>query len=167
MSMLQAKNMSAASAALVGAMIGPMQVAGRVLELAFASRLAASTVGIIAMTFLPLSLGLLVLVAGVQWPLLAAFAMVYGTGNGVMTIVRGAIPAELFGRDAYGAVNGAMAAPVIIAKAIGPLVAALLYAWLGGYDATLQVLIVVAALSVVVFALSTRAARHGPPAAIQ
>jgi MFS family permease len=167
MSMLQAKNMSAASAALVGAMIGPMQVAGRVLELAFASRLAASTVGIIAMAFLPLSLGLLVVVTGVQWPLLAAFAIIYGTGNGVMTIVRGAIPAELFGRDAYGAVNGAMAAPVIIAKAIGPLVAALLYAWLGGYDATLQVLIVVAALSVVVFALSTRAARHGPPAAIQ
>jgi MFS family permease len=167
MSVLQVKNMSAASAALVGAMIGPMQVTGRVLELAFASRLAASTVGMVAMAFLPLSLGLLVLVTGVQWPLLAAFAIIYGSGNGVMTIVRGAIPAELFGREAYGAVNGAMAAPVIVAKAIGPLVAALLYAWLGGYDATLQVLIVVALLSVVVFALSTRAARQGPPTAIQ
>ena len=111
MSMLQAKYLSAASAALVGAMVGPMQVMGRVLELAFASRLSASAIGIIAMAFLPLSLWILGM-AGVEWPMLVAFAVIYGTGNGVMTIVRGAIPAELFGRESYGAVNGAMAAPV-------------------------------------------------------
>lgn len=166
MAMLQAKDLSAASAALVGAMIGPMQVAGRILELAFASRLSASAIGILAMAFLPLSLGLLA-VAGVQWPLLIAFAVVYGIGNGVMTIVRGAIPAELFGREGYGAINGAMAAPVLVAKAAGPLVAALLFAALGGYDATLHVLIVIGALSTVVFAVSARAARAGPPPAIQ
>lgn len=166
MSMLQAKNLSAASAALVGAMIGPMQVTGRVLELLFASRLSASTIGILAMAFLPLSLWLLGL-AGVQWPLLVAFAVIYGTGNGVMTIVRGAIAAELFGREAYGAINGAMAAPVIVAKAAGPLAAALLFGWLGGYDATLLVLIAVGALSTAVFALSTRARRRGERAAIQ
>lgn len=166
MSMLQAKELSAASAALVGAMIGPMQVTGRVLELAFGRRLAASTVGILAMALLPVSLWLLA-IAGVQWPLLFAFAVVYGIGNGAMTIVRGAIPAELFGRDAYGAINGAMAAPVTVAKAAGPLVAALLFAGLGGYDATLQVLIVIGVLSTAVFGLSTRASRHRPPAPIQ
>jgi MFS family permease len=166
MSMLQAKQLSAASAALVGAMIGPMQVTGRVLELAFASRLSASTVGILAMAFLPIALWVLGL-AGVQWPLLFAFAVIYGIGNGAMTIVRGAIPAELFGRDAYGAINGAMAAPVTVAKAAGPLVAALLVAGLGGYEGTLQVLIVIGALSTAVFVLSTRASRHGPAAPIQ
>lgn len=166
MSMLQEKQLSAASAALVGAMIGPMQVTGRVLELAFASRLAASTIGILAMAFLPLSLWLLG-VAGVQWPLLVAFAVIYGIGNGVMTIVRGAIAAELFGREAYGAINGAMAAPVIVAKAAGPLVAALLFAWFGGYDRTLVVLIVIGAVSTAVFALSTRASRASRPAPIQ
>lgn len=166
MSMLQEKQLSAASAALVGAMIGPMQVTGRVLELAFASRLAASTIGILAMAFLPLSLWLLG-VAGVQWPLLVAFAVIYGIGNGVMTIVRGAIAAELFGREAYGAINGAMAAPVIVAKAAGPLVAALLFAWLGGYDRTLGVLVVIGAASAAVFALSTRASRESRPAPIQ
>jgi predicted MFS family arabinose efflux permease len=166
MSMLQEKQLSAASAALVGAMIGPMQVTGRVLELAFAGRLSASTVGILAMAFLPLSLWLLG-VAGVQWPLLVAFAVIYGIGNGAMTIVRGATAAELFGREAYGAINGAMAAPVIVAKAAGPLVAALLFAGLGGYDATLLVLIVVSAVSTAVFALSTRASRHGRTVPIQ
>ena len=166
MSILQAKQMTAASAALVGAMIGPMQVTGRVLELAFASRLSASTVGIVAMAFLPLSL-LLLGIAGVEWPLLMCFAVIYGTGNGVMTVVRGAIPAELFGRDAYGAINGAMAAPVTVAKAAGPLVAALLYAALGGYDTTLFILIAIGAASTLVFVLSTRASRHGRPAPIQ
>jgi MFS family permease len=166
MSMLQAKQMSAAQAALVGAMIGPMQVTGRVLELAFASRLSASTIGLLAMAFLPLSL-LLLGAAGVQWPLLVAFAIIYGTGNGVMTIVRGAIPAELFGRDAYGAINGAMATPVLVAKAAGPLVAALLFTALGGYDGTLHVLIVIGAASTAVFYLSTRASRHRPPPSIQ
>ena len=166
MSMLQAKQLSAASAALVGAMIGPMQVTGRVLELAFASRLSASTVGILAMAFLPIALWLLS-IAGVQWPLLVAFAVVYGIGNGAMTIVRGAIPAELFGRDAYGAINGAMAAPVTVAKAAGPLVAALLFAWLGGYDTTVLVLIVIGAISTAVFVLSTKAASRGRPATFQ
>lgn len=166
MSMLQDKQLSAASAALVGAMIGPMQVTGRVLELAFASRLSASAIGILAMAFLPLSLWLLG-IAGVQWPLLVAFAVIYGIGNGVMTIVRGAIAAELFGREAYGAINGAMAAPVIVAKAAGPLVAALLFVWLGGYDRTLLVLIVIGVVSTGVFVLSTRASRHGRPAPIQ
>ena len=166
MSILQEKQLSAASAALVGAMIGPMQVTGRVLELAFAARLSASTIGILAMAFLPLSLGLLGF-GGVQWPLLVAFAVIYGTGNGVMTIVRGAIAAELFGREAYGAINGAMAAPVIVAKAAGPLVAALLFAGLGGYDRTLLILVVIGAVATAVFALSTRASRRVRPAPIQ
>lgn len=156
MAMLQGKGLSPASAALIGAMIGPMQVTGRVLELAFAARLTAAQIGILAMAFLPLSLGLLA-VAGVDWPLLVAFAVVYGIGNGVMTIVRGAIPAELFGRDAYGAINGAMAAPVLVAKAAGPLVAALLYVWLGGYERTLMVLAVLGALSTVLFVVAARA----------
>jgi MFS family permease len=166
MSMLQAKQLSAASAALVGAMIGPMQVTGRVLEFAFASRLSASAVGILAMAFLPIALWLLS-IAGVQWPLLVAFAVVYGIGNGAMTIVRGAIPAELFGRDAYGAINGAMAAPVTVAKAAGPLVAALLFAWLGGYDGTVLVLIGIGAVSTAVFVLSTKASPRRRPATIQ
>jgi MFS family permease len=158
MSMLQAKQLSAASAAAIGAMIGPMQVAGRVLELTLGARLQAATIGIIAMALLPVSL-LLLTAGGVAWPLLIAFAVLYGIGNGVMTIVRGAIAAELFGREAYGAINGAMAAPVVVAKAAGPLIAAVLFTTLGGYDATLTVLITVGALSTAVFALSARARR--------
>jgi hypothetical protein len=56
---------------------------------------------------------------------------------------------------------------VIVAKAAGPLVAALLFAWLGGYESTLAVLIVIGAVSTAVFALSTRASRESRPAPIQ
>jgi MFS family permease len=143
-----------------------MQVTGRVLEFAFGSRLSASTVGILAMAFLPIALWVLS-IAGVQWPLLVAFAVIYGIGNGAMTIVRGAIPAELFGRGAYGAINGAMAAPVTVAKAAGPLIAALLFVALGGYDGTLWVLIAIGAVSTAVFALSTKASSPGRPSSIQ
>jgi MFS family permease len=146
--------------------LSSMQVTGRVLEFAFASRLSASTVGILAMAFLPIALWVLS-IAGVQWPLLVAFAVIYGIGNGAMTIVRGAIPAELFGRDAYGAINGAMAAPVTVAKAAGPLVAALLFAWLGGYDRTLLVLIAIGVISTAVFVVSTRASGRGRPTPFQ
>ena len=37
-----------------------------------------------------------------------------GMGNGVMTIVRGALPAERYGRAHYGALNGAPAVPVLL-----------------------------------------------------
>jgi MFS family permease len=154
MLMLQDKGLTSAQAALVGAMVGPMQVAGRILEITAGARLAARTIGIIAMGLLPLSLAVLFAAETNTWMLLA-FATLYGAGNGVMTIVRGAIAAEVFGREAYGAINGAMAAPVIVAKAAGPLVAALALTALGSYDRTLLLLIVVGAIATGVFAVAT------------
>jgi predicted MFS family arabinose efflux permease len=128
-SLLQGKGLSVAQAAWVGALIGPMQVLGRVLEFVFLSKLHPSRVGVLAMWLLPVSLGLLALI-GPHVAGLALFALLYGCGNGVMTIVRGAIPAELYGREHYGVVNGAMATPVLLAKAAGPIAASFaLLAW--------------------------------------
>lgn len=121
-SLLQGKGLTVAQAAWVGALIGPMQVLGRVLEFAFLSKMNPSRVGVLAMWLLPVSLGLLALI-GPHVAALALFALLYGCGNGVMTIVRGAIPAELYGREHYGVVNGAMATPVLLAKAAGPIAA--------------------------------------------
>ena len=121
-SLLQGKGLTLAEAAWVGALIGPMQVLGRVLEFTFLSKSHPSRIGVLAMWLLPASLGLLSL-AGPHLAWLALFALLYGSGNGVMTIVRGAIPAELYGRESYGAVNGAMATPVLLAKASGPIAA--------------------------------------------
>lgn len=78
-----------------------------------------------------------------------------------MTIVRGAIPAQLYGRAHYGAVNGAMAAPVFIAKALGPLAAALIWEMVGGYAGVLVSFIVFALASVLLFLFAV-SAHHSP-----
>jgi hypothetical protein len=146
--MLADKGLTPLQAAAIGAMAGPMQVLGRVAEMAVGSRFKAVHVGLVAMAMLPLSLLLFAGLSSAMAPYLV-FAFLYGAGNGVVTIVRGAIPAEVFGYASYGAINGAMAAPVLIAKAGGPFFAAMLWTALGGYEALAIVLAAVAALSVV------------------
>jgi MFS family permease len=76
--------------------------------------------------------GLLVLLAGpVTPPGLVVFGVALGVGNGVMTIVRGTAVAELYGRERYAELNGALAAPGVIAKAAAPLVLASIWAHTG------------------------------------
>ena len=160
LTMLTERGLSATEAAAVGAMIGPMQVAGRVLELTFSTRLSAVQVGRWAVVLLPAAL-LVLLGAGTQWGWLVVFAVLYGAGNGAMTIVRGAAPAEMFGREQYGAMTGAMAAPAMVARAGGPLLGSL--AWgMGGYPLVLGLLAVVAALAAVTYYLATgrHSSRH-------
>ncbi len=153
-SILHDRGMSAYYATGIGALIGPMQVLGRILETTFGKNASTKQIGLIAIILLPIALVLLFVPA--QWLLIyALFAAMYGIGNGVMTIVRGALPAELYGREAYGAISGAMATPVTIAFAAGPFVASLLYAIGGGYPGAIVALIVIASLGAVLFFYAT------------
>jgi MFS family permease len=155
LAMLAAKGLSPAHAAALGALIGPMQVFGRLTEMFLGQRIAPSRVGMIAMALLPLSLFVLVAAATSTWTFVL-FAVLYGAGNGVMTIVRGTVPIELYGREHYGAVNGAMAAPVLIAKAAGPLVAALVWTMARDYETVALWLAFLATSSLGFFALAVR-----------
>lgn len=156
--MLNAKGLTTVDAAWVGAMVGPMQVLGRIVEMLFGNRISPSKVGIIAMIMLPLSLVAFLFADG-PLAVFVLFAVLYGAGNGVMTIVRGTIPAELYGRANYGVVNGAMAAPVFISKALGPLAASMAFGILGGYGDVVLVLLAVSLLSAAVFTIATRIRR--------
>jgi len=157
--MLADKGLTPLQAAAIGAMAGPMQVLGRIVEMTVGGRYKALHVGLVAMAMLPLSLALFTALGTAVAPYWA-FAFLYGAGNGVVTIVRGAIPAEVFGRTNYGAINGAMAAPVLLAKAGGPLFAAMLWGVMGGYGAIVLVLAAVAALSIILVAPLLTLARH-------
>jgi MFS family permease len=131
MSILHDRGMTPYYAAAIGAMIGPMQVLGRILETTIGKKASTKQTGQFAISLLPVAL--LLLYAPADWLVLyGLFAILYGMGNGVMTIVRGTLPAELYGREAYGAISGAMATPVTIAFAAGPFVASLLYSVGGG-----------------------------------
>ena len=116
---------SAATAVTLGALIGPMQVIGRIGELAVARRAQPQAVGLFAFAMLPAAL-LALACFGMQVPAVGVFCIFYGLGNGILTIVRGTVPQALYGRENYGAISGAMAGPALAAKAAGPLAIAAL-----------------------------------------
>jgi len=155
LAMLGSKGLSAVQAAAFGALMGPMQVLGRLAEIFGGQRASPTRVAFIALALLPISL-LVFVASDASAAALILFLLFYGCSNGVMTIVRGTVPIALYGRREYGAVNGALAAPVLIAKAAGPLAAALAWTWLQNYDGVAVALAVVAALSVGLFALAVR-----------
>jgi MFS family permease len=103
---------------------GFAQVAGRTWELLFATRMPALTLGRLSIALMPLSFVILLL-AGASFATAFAFTMIFGVANGLVTIVRGAVPLVLFGKDGYGAVLGALATPYLIMNAIAPTVFAL------------------------------------------
>jgi predicted MFS family arabinose efflux permease len=154
--LLLARGLSPAAAAGVGALFGPMQVAGRVLEFSASRWLRAAQVGRVAAAALPVSM-LALLLAGDDLLWLTLFAVLFGASNGAMTVVRGALPVEMYGHQNYGAIAGALAAPGLLARAVGPIFAALLWSALGGYGPTTTVLIAVAAAGALAFAYATRA----------
>jgi predicted MFS family arabinose efflux permease len=118
--LMTTSGISAGDAVLIGALIGPMQVAGRVVEFSHGRRLHARTVGTLAFVLLAAALALLTQLHGLK-AAAVGFALLYGISNGVMTIVRGTVPAELFGRREFGTLLGRLARPQLIARAVAPV----------------------------------------------
>ncbi|MEO8344910.1 MAG: MFS transporter [Betaproteobacteria bacterium] len=156
--LLTATGLSARDAVLIGSLIGPMQVAGRIMEFAFGRHLRALSVGTLAFSLMALSLALFTQVHGV-WIVALAFAMIYGWSNGVMTIVRGTVPAELFGPRGYGALLGRLARPQFVLKSSAPLALTLLYTIDPDRAITPYALLLVAIAALVAYRLSLTAAR--------
>ncbi|RMF06125.1 MAG: MFS transporter [Alphaproteobacteria bacterium] len=118
------------------AIIGPAQVAGRIVIWMFAAGASIRHIGMVTVLLFPA--GLAVLFAdslGFLAP--ALFAVLYGAGNGIFTVVRGTCVPEMLTREAYGSINGAISAPAFVLRAAAPLLAALLWSWAGSYTAVL------------------------------
>jgi predicted MFS family arabinose efflux permease len=117
------------------ALIGPMQVAGRVVLMLFSGRLETREIGTAVVILFPAAvLSLLLLAHTPVW--LGLAAALYGAGNGIMTIARGTAVADLIGRTHYGAINGALTIPTMIAKSLAPVATAAIWAATG--DASLM-----------------------------
>jgi predicted MFS family arabinose efflux permease len=112
------------------ALIGPMQVAGRIVLMCFSTRIETREIGTAVVVLLPAAV--LVLLCLPHTPVwLGVAAALYGAGNGVMTIARGTAVADLIGRTHYGAINGALTLPTMIAKALAPVAAAVIWSATG------------------------------------
>jgi predicted MFS family arabinose efflux permease len=147
------------------AMIGPMQVVGRIVLFAVDRWVNVRHVGSFVVAAMPVAL-LLMLVMPPGLPLLIAFAVLFGSANGIFTIVRGTAVPELLSRDGYGAINGALAFPATVARALAPLAAAAIWTAAGGYDAVLWVGLMTAGIAALGFwfaATRPPVARGGGP----
>ncbi len=153
--LLTATGLSARDAVLVGSLIGPMQVAGRIMEFAFGRHLRARVVGTLAFALMAASLAIFTQVHGV-WIIALAFAIVYGWSNGVMTIARGTVPAELFGTRGYGALLGRLALPQFILKAIAPVALTLFFAIDPGRTLTPYALLLLAVVALIAYRAAVR-----------
>jgi hypothetical protein len=123
--LLEAAGLATAAAVWVASMKGFAQFGGRVVEIVFGRRLHAMTVARIAIGVLPASFVVLVLSDG-DLKAVVAFTLLMGASQGVITIVRGAVPLALFGAAGYGAVLGLLATPVLVVNAASPTLFALI-----------------------------------------
>ncbi|HSW26525.1 MAG TPA: MFS transporter [Burkholderiaceae bacterium] len=115
--MLQLMGATLAAAVAVGALIGPAQVAGRLLEFGVLRRVHPLLSARLAALGHPVGV-IVLLVAG---PALAPlFAVLHGAGNGIMTIAKGTLPLVLFGTQGYGARQGWLSMPARAAQALSP-----------------------------------------------
>lgn len=143
------------------ALIGPMQVAGRIGEMVFAGRAPPQAMGKIVFATLPAAL-LALIAFGRHELAVAVFCMLYGLSNGILTIVRGTLPRTLFGRRHYGAIAGALASPSLVAKAAGPFVLALV---IDRFATPLPLLVLLAAVAVASLLCYLAAVRAAPEVA--
>ena len=118
-SVLQSTGLALGVAVGLASLKGVAQVAGRLWELYYGQRMAAVSVGRIAIGLLPLSLAVLVL-AGSSFATALLFTLLLGISNGLVTIVRGAVPLALFGPEGYGTLLGILAVPQLMLNAAAP-----------------------------------------------
>lgn len=130
--LLTEKGFSLEMAVLAFSIIGPAQVAGRMAMALGERAFGMKGTGVVTLTLGVLAFGLLPLLPPGSW-LVAAFAVLFGASNGMMTIVRALLPPELFGRESYGTVQGMIAMPVRLTTAAAPFLFGALWAWWGSY----------------------------------
>ncbi len=107
----------------IGALFGPAQVGARLIEFAFGRNLHPLWVARFALSVLLCAFTMLALL-GISVPVAAAFALMFGGANGLVTITRGAVPLALFGASGYGRLMGRLAGPFLLVQAAAPLVMA-------------------------------------------
>ncbi|MDI1284774.1 MAG: MFS transporter [Reyranella sp.] len=132
--LLEAAGLAGAAAVWVASLKGHGQFGGRLVEIFFGKNLKAMTVARIAIGVLPPALLLLMLARGEFW-LLVTFTLLLGASQGVITIVRGAVPLALFGAQGYGAVLGLIATPILLVNAFSPALFALIVDQVGWQNA--------------------------------
>lgn len=126
--LLDAVGAAPAAVIAIGALVGPAQVAGRLLEFGLLRRLHPLRSARAAALLHPLGAALLALLGP---PAAIAFALLHGAGNGILTIAKGTLPLALFGTAGYGQRQGLLMLPARLGQALSPWLFGLLLAEFG------------------------------------
>ena len=133
------------AATMIG-LVGVMQVLGRLVFAPLRTRLSSRSVTMLILAFQSVSFLVLWGVHGIYG--LVAFVACFGISNGMATLVRASIVAELWGRTHYGAIAGALSVWSTLARAVAPVSIGIAYALGGGYRPVLVGLAILSALAV-------------------
>jgi len=144
-----AKGVAPADAMWVLMLVGPAQVAGRLLYLLVGRGWSLRVLGAVVLSALPLAMALFAL--GRSLGLLALFAVVFGLANGLVTIVRGGIVPQYFGRSHVGRIGGLMSGVGLVARASAPVLASALLLLLPGYPGLMGLLAALGLVAVAAF----------------
>jgi predicted MFS family arabinose efflux permease len=146
--LLEAAGATVSVAVGIGALVGPAQVGGRLLEIGVLRRFHPFLSARLAALLHPAGALALVLFGA---PVAALFAILHGMGNGILTIANGTLPLVIFGATGYGRRQSQLTRPSRIVQALAPWLFGLCLERWGSHalvlTATLAILSFVALLS--------------------
>jgi hypothetical protein len=123
--LMAAAGASTATAVLVASLIGPAQVAARLLEFGLSRKVDPLLSARVAVAMHPVGAAALMAAGPVAAPV---FGVLHGAGNGLMTIAKGTLPLSIFGSQGYGGRQGLLVAPARMSQALAPWLFGLLLA---------------------------------------
>ena len=150
-SLLRDNGLGEAWAIAIPASIGAIQVVGRLLLHFFEHHFDVHLANRLIPCLIPLGLLALLLAPATgefQVWVAALFVLLYGLGNGLLTIVKGTAVAQYINRDHVAALNGAMGLPNALARAGAPLLLGVLYSREAGYSLGLWLMLGTSVLAV-------------------
>jgi MFS family permease len=154
-SLLRESGLPPAWVIAIPAAIGVMQVLGRLVLFFFEHRFDLHVANRLIPFLIPLALA--ALIAGATSPAGGLlFVLLYGIGNGMLTIVKGTAVAQYVNREHVAALNGALGLPQAVARAIAPLALGVLWSPQAGYRWGLGVLLVLGVVGAVALVLAQR-----------
>ena len=121
--LLEAAGATPTEAVAAAALVGPAQVAARLVEFGLMRRMHPLISARVSAILHPI--GTLFL-AGFGPYGISAFALLHGAGNGMITIAKGTLPLAIFGPHGFGLRSGVLSAPARITQAAGPFLFGLL-----------------------------------------
>ena len=140
------------------ALIGVSQSASRLLFWGTTRSPASARWDLGLVWVVPLSLVTYLAADGVA--LLAVFVVLYGAGNGIVTILRGLLVPDHVSEVDVGALNGLIALPAALGRAAGPWLLALAWQIGDGYREGVALLLLLASASAVALAMTHRKRTH-------